>query len=93
MPLFSQNDFKEETIRLKINAIIMDKLLLSPLTPFYKLEYSHKRKYHNELQHYIKSLDENWNETLTTDINLIMGDYLRYVQPENLFIPTITTEN
>ena len=60
MPYFSMEDFKEETIRLKLNAIIMEKLLLPPLTPFYKLEgNSIKRKYHIELQQYIKSLDEN----------------------------------
>ena len=96
MPYFSMEDFKEETIRLKLNAIIMDKLLLSPLTPFYKLEgNSIKKKYHIELQQYIKSLDENWNEIMTKDFNLIMGDYLssNNFQPENLFVPTITTEN
>ena len=94
--MFSNDDFKEETTRLKLNAIIMDKLLLSPLTPFSKLEgNSIKRKYHIELQQYIKSLNENWNETMTNDFNLIMGDYMssNNFQPENLFIPTITTKN
>ena len=44
----------------------MDKLLLPPVTPFYKLELSsHKRNYNIELQQYIQSLDENWNETMT----------------------------
>ena len=33
--MFSNDDFKEETTRLKLNAIIMDKLLLSPLTPLF----------------------------------------------------------
>ena len=96
MTLFSQNDFKEEPIRLKLNAIIMDKLLLSPLTPFSKLEgNSIKKKYNIELQQYIKSLNENWNEIMTNDFNLIMGDYMssNNFQPENLFIPTITTKN
>ena len=36
--MFSINDFREEKNRLKLNAIIMDKLLLCPLTSFSKLE-------------------------------------------------------
>ena len=35
-----------------------------------------KRKYNTELQQYIKSLNENWNEIMTNDFNLIMGDYM-----------------
>ena len=61
--MFSINDFRQENNRLKLNAIIMDKLLLPPLTPFSKLEgQSLKRKYNAELQQYIKSLDENWKK-------------------------------
>ena len=65
-------DFSDKTNRLKLNAIIMDKLLLPPLTPFSQLEgHTLKRKYNAELQQYIKSLDENWNETITKEFNLI----------------------
>ena len=94
--MFSMKDFSEETNRLRLNAIIMDKILLPPVTPFSKLEgQTLKRKYNAELQQYIHSLDENWNETITKDFNLIMGDYLssNSFQPENLFIPTISTPN
>ena len=90
------NDFREEKNRMRLNAIIMDKLLLPPLTLFSKLEgQSLKRKYNNELQQYIKSLDENWNKTITKDFNYIMGDYMSSskFQPENIFVPTISTEN
>ena len=66
------NDFREEKNRMRLNAIIMDKLLLPPLTPFSQLEgHTLKRKYNAELQQYIKSLDENWNETITKEFNLI----------------------
>ena len=94
--MFSTKDFSEEKNRVKLNAIIMDKLMLCPLTPFSKLEgHTLKRKYNTELQQYIKSLDDNWNETITKDFNYIMGDYMSssQFQPENLFIPTISTEN
>ena len=94
--MFSTKDFSDGTNRLKFNAIIMDKLLLPPLTPYSKLEgQTIKRKYHNELQEYIRTLDENWNETLTKDFNLIMGDYMssNKFQPESLYVPTIFTEN
>ena len=54
--MFSVNDFSEEKNRLMLNAIIMDKLLLCPLTPFSKLEgQSLKRKYNAELIKYIKT--------------------------------------
>ena len=89
------NDFREENNRLRLNAIIMDKLLLPPLTQFSKLEgQSLKRKYNTELQQYIKSLDEHWNDTITKDFNYIMGDYMNSskFQPENIFVPTITSE-
>jgi len=92
--MFSPKDFSETTIRLKLNAIVMDKLLLPPLTSFSKLEgQTLKRKYHNELHQYINSLDENWDDKLTKDFNLIIGDYMssNSFQPENLFVPTIST--
>ena len=54
--MFSIKDFSKETNRLKLNAIITDKLLIPPLTPFSKLEgQTLKRKYNTELQQYIKS--------------------------------------
>ena len=93
--MFSIKEFSEENNRLRLNAIVMDKLLLPPLTPFSKLEgQSLKRKYNAELQQYIKNLDENWNETITKDFNYIMGDYMSSskFQPKNIFVPTITTE-
>ena len=53
--MFSTKDFSEEKNRVKLNAIIMDKLMLCPLTPFSKLEgHSLKQKYNTELQQYIK---------------------------------------
>ena len=93
--MFSINDFREEKNTLKLNAIIMDKLLLCPLTSFSKLEGQMlKRKYNTELQQYIKSLDDNWDETINKDFNYIIGDYMcsSKFQPETFFVPTITTE-
>ena len=93
--MFSINDFRQENNRLNLNAIIMDKLLLPPLTLFSTLEgQTLKRKYNAELQQYIKNLDENWDETITKDFNYIMGDYMSSsrFQRENIFVPTITTE-
>ena len=94
--MFSTKDFSEETNRLKLNAIIMDKLLIPPLTPFSKLErHTLKRKYNTELQQYIKSLDEKWDDTITKDFNLIIADFMSSskFQPETFFVPTISTEN
>ena len=69
--MFSIKDFSKETNRLKLNAIIMDKLLIPPLTPFSKLEgHTLKRKYNTELQQYIKSLDENGMTQLLKTLTL-----------------------
>ena len=89
--MFSTKDFSEEKNRVKLNAIIMDKLMLCPLTPFSKLEgHTLKRKYNTELQQYIKSLDDNWNETIILWVIICLQvNFNQKIYLFQLFLPKI----
>jgi len=74
---FSKTDFESEGIAIKLNAVVMDQLDLSPMLPFKKLGSLSKKNLYNKYLHvYIDALPDEWSEKLTRDFNAVIYNYM-----------------
>jgi hypothetical protein len=86
---FTQDDFKEEAIRLKI--IVNYKLGLNIFSEFKDMSRLKQKEFNAKLNEYIKSLPTDWKDTLMTDFNEICADQIFHnFEPEKMGVPTIT---
>lgn len=73
MPLFSKEDFTSENAQ-RISVIIMKDMGKNPLTPFKSLPPSQQTKFNRLMNEYIKSLGEDWENTLLGSFNRIVNE-------------------
>lgn len=74
---FSKDDFENKEVNQKLLTIINDKLRISVLTSFSKLNKRQQAYFNEELNKYILELpEENYLKKITDDFNLIMSDIL-----------------
>ena len=89
MYMFTQDDFKEQAVRLKI--IINYKLGLDVFSEFNGMSRLKQKEFNTKLNEYIKALPDNWEETLMTDFNEICGDQVFHnFKPEKMNVPVLT---
>ena len=87
--VFTQDDFKEQAIRLKI--IINYKLGLNIFSEFKDMSRLKQKEFNGKLNEYIKSLPEDWEKTLLDDFNDICADQIFHkFEPEKMGVPVIT---
>ena len=86
---FTQDDFKEQAIRLKI--IINYKLGLNIFSEFKDMSRLKQKEFNAKLNEYIKSLPPLWEETLLQDFNEICADQIFHkFEPEKMGVPQLT---
>jgi len=74
---FSKEDFEDKEVSLKLLSIINDKLRVSVLTAFSKLNKRQQVYFNEELNKYIQSLpQEGYLEVINKDFNRILNDVL-----------------
>ena len=77
MPFFSQADFENDELRMKLVVILNDKLMKPILTKYSSLTQREQRQYNESLNSYIYNLPEDYYiEKITKDFNEIVYDYL-----------------
>jgi len=93
MSLFNLSNFQDETIRLQLNTIVMEKINEYPLKPYSQLKGKRTiEKYNTFLKSYIDNLDENWKNKITEDFNSIVSDiFQNNFKPEKHFVPVINS--
>jgi hypothetical protein len=91
--MFEKKDFTQE-VATRLTVIIMKKMEKKPMTSFFSLEPSQKKKFNRLMNEYIVSLGEEWKDKLEADFNLIVNEdilnedfdpsklHLRDVNPE-----------
>ena len=85
---FSQDDFKEQAIRLKI--IINYKLGLNIFSEFKDMSRLKQKEFNAKLNEYIKSLPTDWEKTLLDDFNDICADQIFHkFEPEKMAVPQL----
>ena len=86
---FTQDDFKEQAIRLKI--IINYKLGLSIFSEFKDMSRLKQKEFNAKLNEYIKALPPVWEETILKDFNEICADQIFHqFEPEKMGVPVLT---
>jgi hypothetical protein len=87
--MFTQDDFKEQAIRLKF--IINYKLGLDVFSEFKDMSHLKQKEFNIKLNEYIKALPEEWEKTLMDDFNDICGDQVFHnFKPEKMNVPVLT---
>jgi hypothetical protein len=86
--MFTQEDFKEQTVRLKI--IINYRLGIPIFTEWKDLSPLKQKEFNKELNVYIKSLPEKWAVQLYTDFNEICADKIFHdMDCEKFYVPAL----
>ena len=84
--VFTQDDFKEQAIRLKI--ITNYKLGLNIFSEFKEMSKLKQKEFNAKLNEYIKSLPADWEKTLLDDFNDICADQIFHkFEPEKMYVP------
>lgn len=86
---FTQDDFKEQAIRLKI--IINYKLGLPIFSEFKDMSRLKQKEFNAKLNEYIKALPPLWEEIILNDFNEICADQLFHkFEPEKMGVPQLS---
>ena len=86
--MFSQDDFKEQTVRLKI--IVNYRLGIPIMTEFKDLSPLKQKEFNKELNKYIKALPEKWAVQLYSDFNEICASELFHeMDCEKFYVPQL----
>jgi hypothetical protein len=90
--MFSKEDFTQE-VATRLTVIIMSKMEKKPLTPYFSLEPSQKKKFNRLMNEYIVSLGEEWKDKMEADFNLIVNEDIlnENFDPSKLYVKDMTT--
>jgi len=87
--VFTQDNFKEQAIRLKI--IINYKLGLPIFSEFKDMSRLKQKEFNTKLNEYIKELPPLWEDIILTDFNEICADQIFHnFEPEKMSVPQLT---
>jgi hypothetical protein len=91
--MFTKADFTQE-VATRLTVIIMSKMEKKPLTSFFSLEPSQKKKFNRLMNEYIVSLGEEWKDKMEADFNLIVNEDIlnESFDPSKLHVKDVTLE-
>jgi hypothetical protein len=91
--MFSKEDFTQP-VATQLTVIIMKQMEKKPLTPYFSLEPSQKKKFNRLMNEYIVSLGEEWKDKLEADFNLIVNEDIlnESFDPTTTYIKEINTQ-
>lgn len=93
MPKFTTEDFNKENAQ-RLSVIIMPKMGMKPLTSFRGLNDGQQKKFNRLMNDYIRSLGEDWEQTLLGDFNQVVTEEIltNDFDPSLHHVPMLNTD-